>query len=147
MRNLEILVVDDDDADALMIEEALGSPEMHTTVTRVADGREALDYLHRVAPYTAATRPDLILLDLNLPRKNGFEVLRELKLDADHRRIPVVMLTTSSAQEDIRRSYELYANSYTTKPATLPEFVDFVQSLEQYWVRSTHLPPKDVPAL
>ncbi|MEV6488198.1 response regulator, partial [Actinoplanes sp. NPDC051633] len=116
MRRLQILVVDDDDADALMIEEALENAERQTTVNRVADGREALDYLHREGPYAEANRPDLILLDLNMPRMDGRETLAAIKSDERLKAIPVVILTTSGAAPDIVASYQHRANAYVTKP-------------------------------
>ena len=114
MRSLQILVVDDDDADALMISEALESGETNATVKRVVDGREALDYLRRVGRFADAHRPDLILLDLNMPRMSGHEVLAEVKSDDTLKSIPVVVLTTSNALPDITASYTQHANAFVT---------------------------------
>jgi CheY-like chemotaxis protein len=114
VRSLEILVVDDDDADALMISEALENANRGATVTRVADGREALDYLRRTPPYETAQRPDLILLDLNMPRMDGRETLAAIKTDERLKAIPVVILTTSGAAPDIVSSYQHRANAYVT---------------------------------
>ncbi len=141
MRTLQILVVDDDDADALMIEEALGDAEMRTTVNRVADGREALDYLHRIAPYTDASRPDLILLDLNMPRMDGRETLAAIKSDDGLKAIPVVILTTSGAAPDIVSSYQHRANAYVTKPFGLDDFEATVRQIDRFYREVAVLPP------
>ena len=140
MRNLQILVVDDDDADALMIEEALENTEVQTTVNRVADGREALDYLHRVEPYTAAHRPDLILLDLNMPRMDGRETLAAIKKDEELKAIPVVILTTSGAAPDIVASYQQRANAYVTKPFGLDDFEATVRQIDRFYREVASLP-------
>ena len=141
VRNLQILVVDDDDADALMIEEALENAEMHTTVNRVADGREALDYLHRIEPYTGAHRPDLILLDLNMPRMDGRETLAAIKTDDELKAIPVVILTTSGAAPDIVSSYQHRANAYVTKPFGLDDFEATVRQIDRFYREVAVLPP------
>jgi CheY-like chemotaxis protein len=141
VRTLQILVVDDDDADALMIEEALGDAEMRTTVNRVADGREALDYLHRIAPYTDASRPDLILLDLNMPRMDGRETLAAIKSDDGLKAIPVVILTTSGAAPDIVSSYQHRANAYVTKPFGLDDFEATVRQIDRFYREVAVLPP------
>lgn len=143
MRSLEILVVDDDDADALMILEALESPERNTTVSRVADGREALDYLRRTGPYENAARPDLILLDLNMPRMDGRETLDAIKKDDLLKTIPVVILTTSGAAPDIESSYQHRANAYVTKPFGLDEFESTVRTIDRFYREVALLPPAD----
>lgn len=140
MRSLQILVVDDDDADALMIEEALESTETRTTVARVADGREALDYLHRAAPYQDALRPDLILLDLNMPRMDGRETLAAIKSDDLLKAIPVVILTTSGAEPDITSSYQHRANAYVTKPFGLDDFEATVRKIDRFYREVAVLP-------
>ena len=145
MRSLEILVVDDDDADALMISEALegsGSGQ-RTTVNRVADGREALDYLLRTSPYENALRPDLILLDLNMPRMDGRETLAAIKGDERLKTIPVVILTTSGAAPDIASSYQHRANAYVTKPFGLDEFEATVRTIDRFYREVALLPPGD----
>ncbi len=143
MRSLRILVVDDDDADALMIEEALESSETHTLVSRVADGREALDYLNRSAPYSDAHRPDLILLDLNMPRMDGRETLAAIKSDDQLKAIPVVILTTSGAAPDIVASYQHRANAYVTKPFNLDDFEATVRQIDRFYREVAVLPPGD----
>ena len=141
-RKLDILLVEDNPADVFLTSSAFEEAGVSAILHVTRDGEEALDFVRRKGAFVNAQRPDLILLDLNLPRKNGFEVLSELKADARFRPIPVVILSTSSAEEDIRRTYDLHANSYTTKPRDLPEFIDFVQSLHRYWARTVHLPSK-----
>ena len=108
----------------------------------VSDGVEAIDYLHGVGSYAGAKRPDLILLDLNLPRMNGREVLEEIKRNVGLRRIPVIVLTTSRAEEDILQSYDLHANSYITKPVDLDDFHRIVESISHFWFSIVSLPPK-----
>ena len=141
MRTLDILVVDDDDADAFMISEALESAETHTTVNRVSDGREALDYLRREAPYQHAHRPDLILLDLNMPRMDGRETLAAIKTDERLKAIPVVILTTSGAPPDIVASYQHRANAYVTKPFELDDFEATVRTIDRFYREVAVLPP------
>ena len=143
MRTLDILVVDDDDADAFMISEALESAETHTTVNRVSDGREALDYLRREAPYQDAHRPDLILLDLNMPRMDGRETLAAIKNDDRLKAIPVVILTTSGAPPDIVASYQHRANAYVTKPFELDDFEATVRTIDRFYREVAVLPPAD----
>ena len=143
MRTLDILVVDDDDADAFMISEALESSGTQTTVNRVSDGREALDYLRREAPYQDAHRPDLILLDLNLPRMDGRETLAAIKNDEQLKAIPVVILTTSGAPPDIVASYQHRANAYVTKPFELDDFEATVRTIDRFYREVAVLPPGD----
>jgi CheY-like chemotaxis protein len=143
--NLQILVVDDDDADALMISEALESAETQTTVERVADGREALDYLRRKGPFANAQRPDLILLDLNMPRMDGRETLAAIKTDDQLKAIPVVILTTSGATPDIVASYQHRANAYVTKPFGLDDFEATVRQIDRFY-REVATLPSDGPA-
>jgi CheY-like chemotaxis protein len=140
VRRLEILVVDDDDADALMIEEALEATDPQSTVRRVVDGREALDYLRRIGKFTEANRPDLILLDLNMPRMDGRETLEAIKTDEQLKAIPVVILTTSGATPDIVASYQHRANAYVTKPFGLDEFESTVRQIDKFYREVAVLP-------
>ncbi|MFD1364463.1 response regulator [Actinoplanes sichuanensis] len=139
-RTLQVLVVDDDDADTLMIEEALLSAEQPPVISRVADGSEALDYLRRRGAHADAVRPDLILLDLNMPRMGGQEVLREIKNDEELKSIPVVVLTTSDTMVDIAASYTRHANAYVTKPMDLDSFEAAVQQISRFYTDVAVLP-------
>lgn len=124
-----------------LIREALQNVKVHSTMYVVPNGVEALAFLRRQAQYANAVRPDLILLDLNLPKKSGIEVLAEIKADEHLRRIPVVILTTSQAEQDILRSYNLYANAYVVKPVDLEQFIAVVKSIEDFWLEIVRLPP------
>jgi len=137
---IEILLVEDNPADVRLMVEVLKETKVRNTLTVAADGIEALDLLRRTGRYTHATRPGLILLDLNLPKKDGRQVLAELKADPDLKRIPVVILTSSKAEEDIFKSYNLYANCYVTKPVDLEQFVKVVKSIEDFWLTTVKLP-------
>ena len=141
VRRLQILVVDDDDADALMIEEALENAERQSTVSRVSDGREALDYLNREGQYADAHRPDLILLDLNMPRMDGRETLAAIKTDERLKAIPVIILTTSGAAPDIVASYQHRATAYVTKPFGLDDFEATVRQIDRFYSEVARLPP------
>jgi CheY-like chemotaxis protein len=140
VRSLQILVVDDDDADALMISEALESSDHQANVDRVADGREALEYLRGEGQYTVAVRPDLILLDLNMPRMDGRETLAAIKSDDALKAIPVVILTTSGAAPDIVASYQHRANAYVTKPFGLDDFEATVRQIDRFYREVATLP-------
>ncbi|MBL7260449.1 response regulator [Actinoplanes sp. LDG1-01] len=140
VRSLQILVVDDDDADALMISEALENGETRANVERVVDGREALDYLRREGAYPQASRPDLILLDLNMPRMDGRETLAAIKSDDGLKAIPVVILTTSGAAPDIVASYQHRANAYVTKPFGLDDFESTVRQINRFYREVATLP-------
>ena len=141
-RPIEILLVEDNPGDVRLTIEALkeGKVSNHLSVAR--DGVEALAFLRREGPHANAARPDLILLDLNLPRKDGREVLAEIKEDSRLRRIPVVVLTTSKAEEDILRTYDLHANCYISKPVELEQFISVVRSIDDFWLSVVRLPPK-----
>lgn len=132
-RPLAVLLVEDDPGDVLIAQEALRAGNLSTRLNVVRDGVEALDYLHRRGDFAAAARPDLILLDLNLPRMSGHEVLAQVKTDPDLRRIPVVVLSTSVAAADIAKSYDLYANVYVTKPVDFDEFTDVVKQIDDFF--------------
>jgi len=139
-RPIEILLVEDSPSDAQLAIEALQSAKIVNHLSHVEDGVEAMRYLRREGPYREAARPDLILLDLNLPRKDGREVLEELKEDPHFKRIPVVVLTTSRAEQDVLRSYALHANCYITKPVDFTQFMDVVKSIEHFWLAVVTLP-------
>ena len=138
---IEILFVEDNPGDVRLTQEALREAKMRIQVRVVWDGEEALEYLRKEGQYADAPRPDLILLDLNLPKRNGREVLSEIKADRDLRSIPVVVLTSSKAEEDIAKSYNLHANCYVTKPADVDQFMRVVQSIERFWLTIVKLPP------
>lgn len=138
---IEILLVEDNPGDVRLTREALKDAKFTVTLRSVADGVEAMAYLYRQGRYASAQRPDLILLDLNLPRKDGREVLQEVKADEGLKVIPVVVLTTSQAEEDIVRSYRLHANAYISKPVDLEQFLKVVKSIEDFWLTIVKLPP------
>jgi CheY-like chemotaxis protein len=139
---IEVLLVEDDPGDVLMTQEAFEEHKVRNKLNVVSDGQEALAYLRREGPYADALRPDLILLDLNLPKVDGREVLAKIKDDADLRRIPVVVLTTSQADEDILRSYSLHANAYVTKPVDFERFIAVVRQIDEFFVSVVKLPPR-----
>lgn len=139
-REIEILLVEDNPGDARLTLEALKEAKMHNHLSYVIDGVEALAFLRREGKYGAAPRPDLILLDLNLPRKDGREVLAEIKADDKLKRIPVVVLTTSQAEEDVLRAYNLNANCYVSKPVDLDQFIKVVKCIEDFWLTIVKLP-------
>lgn len=139
---IDILLVEDSPADVLITREALTEAKLLNTIHVVENGVAALEFLRRQGKYASAPRPDLILLDLNLPRKNGREVLAEIKTDADLKSIPVVVLTTSRAEEDVIKSYNLHANCYVVKPVEFDNFVKAVQSIRQFWFTVVTLPPE-----
>ncbi len=141
-RIIDILLVEDSPADVLITREALTEAKLLNTIHVVENGVEALEFLRKTGKYANVRRPDLILLDLNLPRKNGREVLAEIKADEQLKAIPVVVLTTSSAEEDILKSYNLHANCYVVKPVEFASFVKAVQSIRQFWFTIVTLPPE-----
>jgi two-component system, chemotaxis family, response regulator Rcp1 len=136
---IEILLVEDNPGDVRLTREALGEAKVRNNVSVAPDGVAALAFLRNEGAYATAPRPDLILLDLNLPKKGGREVLEEIKADAGLRHIPVVILTTSQAERDILESYRLSANAYVTKPVDLEQFLKVVQSIEQFWLEIVKL--------
>jgi CheY-like chemotaxis protein len=139
---IEVLLVEDDAGDVLMTQEAFEEHKVRNKLNVVRDGEEALSYLRREGDFADAPRPDLILLDLNLPRVDGREVLQVIKNDEDLRRIPVVVLTTSQADEDILRSYSLHANAYVTKPVDFERFIAVVRQIDEFFVSVVKLPPR-----
>ncbi|AFO59186.1 MULTISPECIES: response regulator [Natrinema] len=138
----QILLVEDNPGDVRLTKEAFKQGRIENDLHVVSDGTEALDFLGRQGPYTDAPRPDLVLLDLNLPGKDGAEVLEELKADPVLRSIPVIVLTSSRAEEDVVKSYELHANAYLTKPVDPDEFIETVRAFEKFWFSVVRLPPE-----
>ena len=136
----DVLLVEDSAAEARLAREALAETSVHVNLHVASDGEEAMAFLRRQGPFQDAPRPQLVLLDLNLPRKDGREVLRDIKADEALRRIPVVILTTSQAPADIARAYELYANCYIQKPLELDGFIEIVKSIHNYWLQMAELP-------
>ena len=140
LKLVEILLVDDNPGDAMLTQEAFKDGKVKNNLHIVYDGEEATDFLFKRNKYANAPRPDLIILDLNLPKKNGKEVLAEIKTDDSLKRIPVIILTISKAEEDIVKSYELHANCFLTKPIDLNKFFDVVRSIEDFWLTLVKLP-------
>jgi CheY-like chemotaxis protein len=136
----DVLLVEDSAAEARLAREALLEVKFPVELHVASDGEQAMEFLRRQGPYRNAPRPLLVLLDLNLPRKDGREVLRDIKADDDLRRIPVVVLTTSQAPSDIARAYELHANCYIQKPLELDGFIEIVKSIHRYWLQMAELP-------
>ena len=146
VKPIEILLVEDNPGDVRLTQESLTDGKVRNSMQVVEDGVEAVAFLRREGKYANASRPDLILLDLNLPKKDGREVLAEIKADEDLRRIPVVVLTTSKAEEDIFKAYDQHANCYITKPVDLDQFIAVVRSIENFWFTIVKLPPDGIGA-
>ena len=140
VRPIEVLLVEDDEGDVLMTREALDEGKVFNRLNVVGDGVEAIAYLRREKPYAEVTRPDLVLLDLNLPKRDGLQVLEEVKADPELRRIPIVVLTTSEAEEDVLRSYDLHANAYVTKPVDFDRFVEVIRQIDEFFISVVRLP-------
>ena len=140
-RPVEILLVEDNPGDERLTREALKEGKVYSNLHWVKDGVEAMQFLRRQGKYASVPRPDIILLDLNLPKKDGREVLQDIKNDAELKRIPVVVLTTSKAEEDVLRTYNLHANCYVTKPVDLEKFMVVVKSIDVFWLTVVTLPP------
>jgi len=138
---VEILLVEDNPGDVRLTQEALKEGKVYNNLHWVKDGVEALEFLRHEGKHSGAPRPDIILLDLNLPKKDGREVLSVIKGDERFKQIPVVVLTTSKAEEDVLRSYELHANCYITKPVDLDKFIQVVHSIDRFWLTVVTLPP------
>jgi len=142
-RPVDILLVEDNNADVELTRQALREAQIPNSLHVAEDGEEAMEFLRRTAGHEAAPRPDLIILDLNLPSKNGREVLHEIKSDDDLKSIPVVVLTTSEDAEDIRAVYRGHGNSYLCKPVDFDEFLKIIKTLENFWLEAAKLPPRD----
>jgi CheY-like chemotaxis protein len=142
MKPIEILLVEDNPGDARLTREALAHSKVRNNLHHARDGEEAIAFLRREGAYGSAPTPDLVLLDLNLPRRDGREVLEDIKSDASLKHIPVVILTSSQAEEDILRSYRLHANCFITKPVDLEQLTKVVQGIEQFWFTLVRLPPE-----
>lgn len=140
LRPMELLLVEDNAGDIRLTQEAFREARIPVNLRVVKDGAEACDFLHRTGAFEYAPRPDLILLDLNLPKKNGREVLSDIKADPDLRRIPVVVMSTSSAPEEIASAYTLNANCYITKPVDLDKFYEVARSIQDFWLQTVTLP-------
>ena len=138
---IEILLVEDNPGDERLTREALKEGKVYSNLHWVKDGVEAMEFLRRQGKYRGVPRPDIILLDLNLPKRDGREVLQDIKNDAELKRIPVVVLTTSKAEEDVLRTYNLHANCYVTKPVDLEKFILVVKSIDAFWLTVVTLPP------
>lgn len=134
LKRIEILLIEDNPGDARLTQEALKDGKVKNNLSIIYDGEEAMDFIYKRNKYKDAVRPDLIILDLNLPKKNGREILAEIKEDEDLKTIPVVILTTSKAEEDIIKSYQLHANCYLVKPIDLNKFFELVKSIEGFWL-------------
>src|SRR5688500_15503020 len=142
MDHVHILLVEDNEGDILLTREALEEAKKLTKLSVVKDGKEAIDFVNRAGKYTDASLPDLILLDVNLPKKNGHEVLQYLKQDEALKQIPVIILTTSSSEKDINLAYENYANCFITKPVDVNDFMSVITTIENYWTSIAKLPTK-----
>jgi len=139
---IEILLVEDNPGDVRLTLEALKESKLHNNISVVKDGADALSFLRQEGKYAASPRPDIVLLDLNLPKKTGIEVLTEIKSDEDLKTIPVVILTTSKNEEDIFKTYKYHANCYVTKPVDFEKFLTVVRSIENFWLNIVKLPHK-----
>jgi len=139
---IEILLVEDSAGDVRLVQENLKESKVRNTLNVVGDGIEAMAYLRKEGKYKDTPRPDLVLLDLNLPKKDGRQVLKEMKSDEDLKCIPVVVLTISKAEEDIMKSYSLHANAYISKPVDLNQFLKVVKAIEEFWLTVVKLPVK-----
>ncbi len=142
LKPIEVLLVEDNPGDVRLMQEALKDAKVHNNLHVVYDGDDAMSFLRREGKYSGAPEPNLIMLDLNLPGKDGREVLDEIKNDSALKHIPVVIVTTSSAEEDILKSYKLHANCYVTKPVNIEQFIKVVRAIEDFWFSIVKLPKK-----
>ena len=142
MKPIHILLVEDNAGDVLLIKEAFEEARIINEISTVGNGEAAINFLEKLEPYQESESPDLILLDINMPRKNGIEVLDHIKKSEVLRQIPVIMLTTSSDDNDILKSYQSHANCYITKPVNMDDFMDTISKIEAFWVQLVKLPPK-----
>ena len=142
-RPIEILLVEDNPGDVRLTKEAFKEGQIDNEMHVATDGEAALDYLYQRGEHEEAVRPDLVLLDLNLPKVDGIEVLEQVKGDPDLKQIPVIVLSSSEDESDVLKSYENYTNAYLTKPVDPDEFVELVRSLESFWLQFVHLPPRE----
>ncbi len=140
MEKINILLIEDNEGDVRLIREAFKGSRIDNKFFVVYNGENAMDYLHSREEFAGSPKPDLILLDLNLPKKTGFEILEDIKSNPELKKIPVVVLTTSSSKEHIQKSYGLYANCFVTKPADFNEFVDVIKTIEEFWFNIARLP-------
>ncbi len=139
-KTLQVLLVEDNEGDVRLVKEAFNESKIDKVFSVAKDGEEALNYLYRRGKYADSVRPDIILLDINLPKKNGFEVLESIKKDDDLKRIPVIMLSSSSSEDHISKSYDLSANCYVTKPVDFDEYTQTVKTIEDFWFQMAKLP-------
>lgn len=139
-RNLQVLLVEDNEGDVRLIKEAFSESKIDKTFSVARDGEEALNYLYARGKYADRTKPDIILLDINLPKKNGFEILESIKNDPELKKIPVIMLSSSSSEDHITKSYDLNANCYVTKPVDFDEYTQAVKIIEDFWFQMAKLP-------
>ena len=140
METIHILLVEDNEGDIFLIKEAFEEAKLHTKLSVVKDGKEAVDFLNKQGKYTDVQLPDLLLLDVNLPKKNGHEVLQYIKGDDNLKHIPVIMLTTSSSPKDVNLAYKNYANCFITKPVDVNEFMKVITNIENFWISIVKLP-------
>jgi len=144
MKAIHILLVEDNEGDILLTKEALEDAKIHVKLSVVKDGKEAIDFINKQGKYTAAELPDLLLLDVNLPKKNGHEVLQYIKSNENLKHIPVIMLTTSSSEKDINLAYNNYVSCYITKPVDVNDFLGVVTTIENFWISIVKLPTKKI---
>ena len=142
IKTIDVLMVDDDPGDVRLTQEVLKADKANIRMTVCVDGQDSMDYLHRTGKYANATRPDVILMDINMPRKNGLEALREIKANPGLCEIPVVILTTSDSDADVYAAFRAMAAFFVTKPANLPKFRQVIQDLGKYWTSISRVPPK-----